>query len=48
MTGTDANLRLRPQPEPLVGALPDKLAALEAEFFVEWQVAPGADGRPEK
>ena len=48
MTGIDTTLRPRPQPEPPAGPLPDALAALEAEFVVEWQVSPGADGRPEK
>jgi hypothetical protein len=48
LTGTDATLRLRTPPEPVIGPLPDALAALEAEFFVEWQVAPSAGARPEK
>jgi hypothetical protein len=48
LTGTDTTLRPQPRPEPSVGPLPDALAALEAEFFVEWQVSPGTGGRPEK
>jgi hypothetical protein len=48
VTGTDTSLRLPRQPEPFANPLPDALAALEAEFVVEWQVAPGSVARPEK
>ena len=37
MTATDGATTFRPQPAE--GPLPDMLASLEAEFFVEWQVA---------
>ena len=48
MTGTDVTLRLPLRTRPLDGPLPEELAALEAEFVVEWQVAAGAAGGPEK
>ena len=48
MTGTDTTLRPQPQPEPPAGPLPEALAALEAEFFVEWQVSSGSVQGPEK
>ena len=45
MTGTSATLRLPPPPQPADGPLPDTLVALEAEFFVEWQVSAEATPR---
>jgi hypothetical protein len=45
---TDTTLRFPPQPVPLDGPLPEELAAFEAEFVVEWQVASGADDETEK
>ena len=40
MTRTDGALSFRPR--PAAGPLPEMLASLEAEFFVEWQVAERA------
>ena len=37
LTGTDGAIRF--QPRPAEGPLPEMLASLEAEFFVDWQVA---------
>jgi hypothetical protein len=37
VTATDAARRFRPRPAD--GPLPEMLASLEAEFFVDWQVA---------
>ncbi|HUR23226.1 MAG TPA: hypothetical protein VMZ73_05075, partial [Acidimicrobiales bacterium] len=37
LTGTDGAIRFRPRPAE--GPLPEMLASLEAEFFVDWQVA---------
>lgn len=46
MTATDAAPRFRPQPAE--GPLPEMLASLEAEFFVEWQVAEAHAQRPSR
>lgn len=37
LTATDGATTF--QPRPAEGPLPEMLASLEAEFFVEWQVA---------
>lgn len=42
LTGTDGAIRFRPRPAE--GPLPDMLASLEAEFFVDWQVAARETG----
>lgn len=39
MTGTDGTTTFPPQDQPLDDAVPDVVAALDAEYFVEWQVA---------
>lgn len=44
MTGTDGAIRFRPRPAE--GPLPEMLASLEAEFFVDWQVAEAEAGDP--
>ena len=44
MTGTDGAIRFRPRPAE--GPLPEVLASLEAEFFVDWQVAAFETGEP--
>jgi hypothetical protein len=51
LTGIDGAITLRPEarPHPVDRAVPDLLASLEAEFFVEWQVPPsGGSCSPEK
>ena len=44
LTGTDGATRFRPRPAE--GPLPEMLASLEAEFFVDWQVAAFANEAP--
>ena len=46
MTGTDGAIRFRPRPAE--GPLPEMLAFLEAEFFVDWQVADLDTGPPDQ